>query len=180
MDFHEMIVKRRSIRRFKDNELNSDDVKLLLEAALIAPSSKMSRPWHFILVDDADMLQRLSETRAMGAGPIAKSCLAIVVCADSRLTGAWIEDATIAATYIQLQAQALGLGSCWIQVRDRFDKNGQSTDELIQELLHIPEEISVECVVVLGYPDEEKKPQNLDALLWERVHIGTWDSKDPS
>lgn len=174
MNFHDLIVNRRSIRKFKEQEISADEVKTIIEAGLLAPSSKMSRPWHFILVDDPETLQKISESRQMGAHAVAKCKLAVVVCADSRLTGAWIEDASIAATYIQLQAQALGLGSCWIQARDRFDANGEPTEEIIGSLLGIPEEISVECVVILGYPDEEKKPQNLEKLLWERVHVGKW------
>lgn len=169
-----MIIERRSIRRFKDTELSAEDVKSIVEAALLAPSSKMSRPWHFILVDDKETLSKMSECRPMGATPIAKCKLAFVVCADSTLTGAWIEDCSIAASYLQLQAQALGLGSCWIQIRDRFAADGSGADEIIGQILGIPEEISVECVVVMGYPDEEKKPQNTDKLLWERVHIGRW------
>lgn len=177
MSFHDLIVSRRSIRQFTDAELSADDVKEIVEAGLLAPSSKMSRPWHFVLVDDRNVLEQLSTTRAVGAMALAKCKLAIVVCADSRLTGAWIEDASIAATYIQLQAQAKGLGSCWVQVRDRFDAAGVSTDERVAEILGIPEEVSVECIVAIGYPAEEKKPQNIDKLLWERVHVGEWDSK---
>lgn len=174
MTFHDLIVNRRSIRQFDTKELSADDVKEIVEAGLLAPSSKMSRPWHFVLVDDPEVLERLSTTRSVGAHALAKCKLAVVVCADSRLTGAWIEDASIAATFIQLQAHDKGLGSCWIQVRDRFDAAGVPTDERIAEILGIPEEVSVECVVALGYPAEEKKPQNTDKLLWERVHVGKW------
>ena len=72
-------------------------------------------------------------------------------------------------------AQDLGLGSVWIQVRDRFDAEGVPADENIQGILGIPDTISVECVVAIGYPDEAKNPQNLEKLLWERVHIGGWN-----
>lgn len=174
MDFHDLLVNRRSIRKFEEKELSPDMVHTILEAALMAPSSKMSRPWHFVVVDDKDSLLKLSESRSAGASPVAKCTLAVVVGADSRLSDAWIEDCSIAATYIQLQAQALGLGSCWIQVRDRFDAQGQPTDERVREILGIPEEISIECIIVMGYPAEEKKPQNLEKLLWERVRIQKW------
>lgn len=174
-NLHDLLINRRSIRRFTDTQIPAEDVKLIMEAALMAPSSKSSRPWHFVLVDDRETLERLSQCRQAGAGPVAKATLAVVVCADSSLTGPWIEDSTIAATYIQLQAQDLELGSVWIQVRDRFDAEGIPADENIQGILGIPETISIECIVVLGYPDEKKNPQNTDKLLWERVHIGRWN-----
>lgn len=174
MNFSELIIGRRSIRRFTDKDISAEDARVIIQAALLSPSSKMSRPWHFILVEEKEVLEKLSETRAMGAAPIAACKLAVVVAADSSLTGAWIEDASIAATYIQLQAQALGLGTCWIQVRDRFDKNGDATDDKMRDILGVPENISIECVIVIGYPAEDKKPQNIDKLLWERVHIGKW------
>jgi len=104
------MTNRRSIRRFTQASIPAEDVKLIMEAALMAPTSKSSRPWHFVLVDDRNTLERLSQCRQAGSGPIAKCRLAVVVCADSSLTGPWIEDATIAATYIKLQAQDLGLG----------------------------------------------------------------------
>ncbi|MCX4258921.1 MAG: nitroreductase family protein [Muribaculaceae bacterium] len=174
-NLHDLMTNRRSIRRFTQASIPAEDVKLIMEAALMAPTSKSSRPWHFVLVDDRNTLERLSQCRQAGSGPIAKCRLAVVVCADSSLTGPWIEDATIAATYIQLQAQDLGLGSVWIQVRDRFDAEGVPADENIQGILGIPDTISVECVVAIGYPDEAKNPQNLEKLLWERVHIGGWN-----
>lgn len=173
-NLHDLLTNRRSIRRFSQDPIPADDVRLIMEAALMAPSSKSSRPWHFILVDDPVTLDRLSQCRQAGAGPIANCRLAVIVCADSSITGPWIEDASIAATYIQLQAQDLGLGSVWIQVRDRFDATGVPADEIIQGILGIPETISIECIVAIGYPDEKKNPQNLDKLLWERVHIGQW------
>ncbi len=174
-NMHDLLTNRRSIRRFTSDPIPAEDVRLIMEAALMAPSSKSSRPWQFVLVDDPDTLERLSQCRQGGAGPVAKCSLAVVVCADSSLTGPWIEDATIAATYIQLQAQDLGLGTVWIQVRDRFDAAGVPADENIQGILGIPETISIECIVAIGHPDEKKNPQNLDKLLWERVHIGQWN-----
>ncbi|MDE5646947.1 MAG: nitroreductase family protein [Muribaculaceae bacterium] len=173
-NLHDLLTNRRSIRRFTQDAIPHEEVKLIIDAELIAPYSKTSRTSHFVLVDDPVTLERLSQCRQAGAGPVAKCRLAVVVCADSSLTGPWIEDATIAASYIQLQAQDLGLGTVWIQVRDRFDAEGIPADENIQNILEIPETISIECIVAIGYPDEKKNPQNLDRLLWERVHIGKW------
>lgn len=173
-DFHQLLVNRRSIRRYTPQSIDPDHVRLLFEAALMAPTSKSSRPWQFIAVDDPEMLQKLSQCKTAGAMPIAKAPLAIVVAADPERSEAWIEDATIAAAYIQLQAADLGLGSCWIEVRDRYRTDGVPASDYIQELLQIPRTLPVVCVITVGHPDETRKPQATDKLLWEKVHLGQW------
>ena len=171
-EFHDMLFTRHSIRKYTDEPIDGEHVKLLLEAALLAPSGKSVRPWEFVVVEDKEVLAKMSECRPFGSGPVAKCKLAIVVCGDPGKTDVWVEDCTIAATYIQLQAEALGLGSCWIQMRGRFDKDNNDSADLIRELLDIPGEQQVECIIVLGHKDEERRPVDPDKLLWEKVHIG--------
>ena len=167
-----MLFTRHGIRKYTDEPLDGERVKLLLEAALLAPSGKSVRPWEFVVVEDKEVLAKMSECRPFGSGPVAKCKLAIVVCGDPGKTDVWVEDCTIAATYIQLQAEALGLGSCWIQMRGRFDKDNNDSADLIRELLDIPGEQQVECIIVLGHKDEVRRPVDPDKLLWEKVHIG--------
>ncbi|MCM1356555.1 MAG: nitroreductase family protein [Staphylococcus sp.] len=171
MDFHQLLVDRRSIRRYTNEKIDPESVKLILEAGLLAPTSKSSRAWQFVVVEDETMLMRLSECKPMGATPIARCPLAIVVAVDSTATEPWIEDASVAASYMQLQAAALGLGSCWIQIRDRYAADGMPSDEYIREALGIPETCPVVCVLTFGHKDEERKPQDVGKLKWENVHI---------
>ena len=171
-EFHDMLFTRHSIRKYTDEPIDGEHVKLLLEAALLAPSGKSVRPWEFVVVEDKEVLAKMSECRPFGSGPVAKCKLAIVVCGDPGKTDVWVEDCTIAATYIQLQAEALGLGSCWIQMRGRFDQDNNDSADLIRELLDIPGEQQVECIIVLGHKDEVRRPVDPDKLLWEKVHIG--------
>lgn len=173
-NLHELLVNRRSIRRYTSEPLKPEEVQLILEAGLLAPTSKSSRPWQFIVVEDREMLTRLAECKEAGAGPIARASLAIVVAADPTLSDPWIEDASIAAAYMQLQASDLGLGSCWIQVRDRYRADGVSANEYIQELLGMPETMPIVCVMTFGHKDEERRPVDTSKLLWEKVHIGQW------
>ena len=176
-DFHDLIVNRRSIRRYTDEEISPEDVKTILEAALMAPSSKSTRPWQFVVVEDSEVLEALSKCKESGAGPVAGCALAIVVAVDVEATDPWIEDASIAATYIQLQAQDLGLGSCWIQVRGRYTANDMESETYVQNLLEMPDTILPVCIITLGHKAEERKPQATDKLLWEKVHIGTWKER---
>lgn len=173
-NLHDLLVNRRSIRRYKPDALNPDDVKLILEAALLSPSSKSSRAWHLIVVEEPEMLERMSLCKQAGAAPIAKAPLAVVVAMDCSKDDAWIEDASVASTLMMLQAADLGIGSCWIEIRDRYQADGTPAQEVIQELLGIPETMPVVSVITFGYKDEERRPQDTSKLLWENVHLGAW------
>ena len=171
---HDLLVRRHSIRRYTDQPIDAKDVATILEAALLAPSSKSVRPWQFVVVEDKPTLEQLAACKTAGARPIAGASLAIVVCASTENTDMYIEDMSIAAAYIQLQATALGLGACWIQVRNRFAADGEDAESIVREILAIPEDIVVECIVTVGYPDENRNPVDTSKLLWEKVHIDKW------
>ena len=175
--FHDLITNRRSIRRYTDEEISADDVKTIMEAALMAPTSKSSRPWQCVIVEDSARLEALSKCKEAGAMPIAKAPLAIVVAVDVEASDPWIEDAAIAATYIQLQAQDLGLGSCWIQIRGRYTERDLESETYVQNVLDMPDTILPVAIITIGHPAEEKKPQNLEKLLWEKVHINEWKER---
>lgn len=170
--FHEMLFKRHSIRKYTDQPLSGEQVQTLLESALLAPTSKSTRAWEFVVVEDREMLARLAECKPFGAAPIAKCALAIVVCGDPGKSDVWVEDCSVAATYLQLTAETMGLGSCWVQIRGRFDKENNDAADLVRMLLDIPGEQQVECIITLGHKDEERRPVDPDKLLWEKVHIG--------
>lgn len=172
--FHQLLIDRRSIRRYKPEPLQPEEVKTILEAGLLSPTGKNCRAWHFVAVDDPDMLQRLSECKAAGAGPVAKCAMAVAVAVDITASSTWVEDASIAATNMMNQARDLGIGSCWIEVNGRLATDGTPAEDIVSELLGLPEQVQPLCIVTFGYPDEERKPQAVDKLLWERVHIGSF------
>lgn len=173
-NFHELLINRRSIRKYTGEPVDPEAVRLILEAALMSPSSKSIRPWQFVVVEDRDMLERLGRCKQSYATSIANAPLAVVVTADITKSEAWIEDASIAAVFMQLQASDLGLGSCWVEVRDRYGADGVPAEEYVREALGIPEEFGVLAIVSFGHKNEERRPIDPDKLLWEKVHIGTW------
>jgi nitroreductase len=177
-NLHNLLVCRHSIRKYTDQQVKPEDVQLILEAALLSPTSKSSRSWQFIVVEDKGVLVRMSECKPAGAMPLKGCAFAVVVCADPAKSDAWIEDASIAAEMMQLQAADLGIGSCWIQIRDRYASDSTPSQEIIQELLEIPETLPVVCVMTFGYPAEERRPVDTSKLLWEKVHVGTWKSAE--
>jgi len=170
--FHDLVINRRSYRKYTDELLSPDQVRLILEAALMSPAGKRKNPWHFVVVEDRDTLVALSKVKNMGAGPLASAALAIVVCADPEESDTWIEDCSIASLQMMLQCADLGLGSVWIQMRLRGDENGNTATYNIQQLLGIPANYEVLSAISIGHPNEERKPYDTDKLQWEKVHVG--------
>jgi len=171
---YNLLHLRRSIRKFQDKEVEKEKLEIILKSALLAPSSKGRRPWEFIAVTDKGLLDKLSKCREHSSKFLAGAPLGIVVVADPEACDVWIEDASIAATIIQLSAQDLGLGSCWIQVRERLHTEGEKAEDYIKELLGIPDKYNVECIVAIGYPAEEKKPYDENKLAYEKIHYNVF------
>lgn len=174
IDFHQLLFNRHSIRKYKTEPLDAESVKQILEAGLLSPSSKSSRPWQFVVVEDREKLIMLSKCKVAGALPIANAALSIVICADPEKSDVFVEDCSVAATFIQLQAAALGIGSCWIQIRERYDSNEDPAQNLIKDILNIPDFLQVVQVITLGISDENRRPVDPAKLLWEKVHLGVW------
>lgn len=173
-NFHDMLLRRHSIRRYTDQPIDAEHVRTIIEAALLAPSSKSQRPWQFVVVEDKEMLARLSELKVAGKLSLKNTGLAVVVTASPEKSDMFVEDCSVAALLMQLQAEALGIGSCWVQVRNRFTADGESSETYVQELLGIPYSQSVECIVTFGYSAETRRPVDPEKLLWEKVHLGEW------
>ena len=176
-NFSELIKNRRSMRKFTGEELSQEEVVTLIKAALMSPTSKRSNGWQFIVVDDKEILEELSHCKEQASSFIADAALAIVVTADPLASDVWIEDASIASILIQLQAEDLGLGSCWIQVRERSTASGISSDEFVHGVLDLPLQLQVLSVIAIGHKGMERKPFSEEHLQWEKVHINKFGGK---
>ena len=170
-EFKDLAQMRRSHRKFTDQELDAEDVKLILRAALMSPTSKSVRAWQFVVVDDKHDLEKLADAKDLGSQFLKDAPLAIVVLGDPVQNDCWVEDGSIAAISMQYQAEDLGLGSCWIQMRGRGLTDGTPADVVIRGILDIPENFNVLCIVAFGHKADERKPQNEDKLKWENVHV---------
>lgn len=170
--FSELISKRRSIRKFNDTPLSPEQVELILKAGLKSPTSKNAKPCHFIVVEDKDILQKLSESKKGSSKLLAGASLAIIVTADPLVSDVWIEDASIATIVMQLQIEDLGLGSCWIQIRERQTAIGTSSEEYVKDILDLPMQLQVLSILAIGNKIEAKAAIDDDNLQWEKVHIG--------
>ena len=130
-----------------------------------------------VLEKDKEMLKELSHCKEQASSFIADAALAIVVMADPLASDVWIEDAAIASIMIQLQAEDLGLGSCWVQVRERFTATGMPSDEFVHGILDIPLQLQVLSVIAVGHKGMERKPFNEEHLQWEKIHINKFGGK---
>lgn len=170
----ELLRKRRSTRKFTAEKIAPETIETIVEAALRAPSSRSINPWEFILVDDPEMLGKLSRAKQHGSEFLKNAPLAIVVCADCTKSDVWVEDCSIAAIIIQLTAVSLGLGSCWAQIRERQHDYEKTAESYVQELLGLPEHLKVECVLGIGHPAEKQRPVAADKLQQNKIKHNRW------
>lgn len=171
-NFHQLLIKRRSIRKFTGELLSPEETQRILEAALLSPTSKNSRPWEFVVVEDKEMLEKLSKCKPHGANFVADATLAVIVLGNPLESDVWVEDASIAAINMQMQAEDLNIGSCWVQIRNRDFTDGVPAAEYIGELFQIPMPLETLCVIAFGKKEKERRPNSTENLLWEKVHIG--------
>ncbi len=151
MSFIDLILTRRSIRRYENKDISEEVLHQILETGRQAPSAANRQPIHFVIVNDHAILKILCDTLL---SPFVKYApVAIFGCAvvKSLLTGKWaVIDTTIAMQNMVIAAWALEIGSCWI---------GACNEEKVKELLKIPDKWKMVALVTLGYPAEQPKPK---------------------
>ena len=175
--FKDIISKRRSCRAFVKKEIKSDDVRLILRAALMSPTSMGKQSWQFIVVDDNILLEKLADSKDRGADFLRSVAFAVVVLDSPIYNDCWIEDCSIAAFAMQLQATDLGIGSCWAQIRGRGLSDGTLSKDVIQGILNVPSNLEPLCIIGFGYKQNEKDPHDENSLKWENVQINKYKNR---
>ena len=170
MDILNTILARRSVRQYTAQPIPEETLNAILYAGLAAASSKNRRPWEFVLVRDRAMLDALGACRPGASNLLGKCTAAVVVCADAEAVDVWVEDCASAMTQMHLAADALGVGSCWLQVRLRKAEDGRDTAVVVRELLGIPAKYDVMAILTLGMPEAHPAPRKVDELLLEKIH----------
>ncbi|MDD1750896.1 MAG: nitroreductase family protein [Methanothrix sp.] len=165
----DILRNRRSIRRYRDREIETEKIERLMEAALRSPSSRGINPWRFFFITDRALLEKLSRAKENGSSFLKGARLGVVVCAAQGESDVWVEDCSIASIILQLAGCSLGLGSCWIQIRNRMHSSSLSSEDYIKQVLGIPENCNVESMIAFGYPDEDKKPVPKEQLEYEKI-----------
>ena len=170
MEILEIFKNRRSVRQYTGDEIPAEKLEKVLKAGLTSASGRAKRPWEFIVVKDKNTLQTMQNCRAAGAKMLAEADCAIVVIADPDKTDVWVEDSSIAMANMHLAADALGLGSCWIQGRLRDSADGISTETFLRNLLHFPSSYRLEAILSLGVPASHPAAYEDKDLPMEKIH----------
>jgi len=146
----DVVLSRRSIRRYEQKEIPKDVLDKILDAGRQAPSAANKQPWHFIVVSDLEIKKKLS--KGMFNRFIKNAPFTIVGCAHKDLiAGKWsIVSTTIALQNMVVAAWAMGVGSCWI---------GDFNEGKVKKLLSIPENWNIVALVSFGYPAEKPQPR---------------------
>ncbi len=171
MELMDAILKRRSIRQYTDEAIPADKMNRILQAGLIAPTSMNRKPCEFIVVQDKAMLKKLSQVKEYGSAMIADSNAAIVVIASEQKADTWIEDSSIALSYMSLAATDLGIGNCWCQVHLRTTGEGRDAENAVRQFLSLADEYRIVGILPLGIPAVEMKPHTWDEADFTKVHI---------
>lgn len=149
MEVFEALQTRRSIRKYKNLPVEKEKMDKILEAARISPSSSNKQQWKFVVVDDKKMIADFVAVAGSQAF-VGESAAILAVCAPRTGTMTCGQprntvDASIAASYIMIEAHELGLGTCWL---------GNFQQQPAKDMLGVPEDWDVVVLLTLGYPDE--------------------------
>lgn len=151
MNVSDAIRSRRSVRKYKSDPIPEEHVKLILEAAMSAPSACNTRPWEFVVVTNEEARKKLAQIHPF-AKHAAQSPAVVVVCAlpeaQGRVaSGFFPQDCGAAAQNMLLQAAELGYGTCWCGVYPK--------DKLVEAVRGALGVSSLPfCLITLGVPDE--------------------------
>ncbi len=153
------IMTRTSIRSWEDKAVPDELVDILLRAGMAAPTAVNRQPWHFVVLDQRDDIDRLANGR--GGGMVRKAPLAIVVCGDMNLAldgiarDYWVQDASAATENILLAANAVGLGAVWTGVYPIDERVKQ-----VKDALQLTDNLVPLCTILIGYPHEHPTPKD--------------------
>ena len=168
METIKAIMTRRSIRTWTSEPVTEGERKIILEAAMNAPSTADARPWHFVTMDDPAVIQQFTELG--GTEMLAESTYMVLVCGDASkevYPGFWPQDCSCAAQNMQLAAHDIGIGCVWIAIYPIGERV-----ETCRKVLDIPEHITPFALLAMGVPNEVLPPEKrYDA---ERLHHNGW------
>ncbi|MEN8232393.1 MAG: nitroreductase family protein [Thermodesulfobacteriota bacterium] len=165
------IFSRRSIRKYLDKAVPGEMLDDLLQAAMAAPSAVAKDPWHFIVVQDRETLNKIADILPSGK-MLRQATAAFIVCGDINKANIQAEsyllqDLSAATENILIAANILALGTCWLGIHPRKDRLSG-----IRQLFELPDNIIPMCGIAIGWPAE--KPEARTRYRNERVHIEKW------
>ncbi len=147
--FIDLVRSRKTCRRFTDEPLSEEEASLIVEAGDKAPSSRNLRPVRLVPVADVGRIRELALCKDHGSDALLTATFAVVVAADPSVCDVWIEDASLATIFMQMEAEDLGLGSCWVQVRLRTG-DGEPAEDRVRRAMGLDPSWKVLSIVAFG------------------------------
>lgn len=143
------IKKRRSVREFLAEKISEDKLQEIIKAAMCAPSASAVYPWDLVVVQKPETIEALSKATPWSAH-VKQAAAVIVVVGHEEDSREWVEDCSVVAEHLWLEAAEQGLAGCWTQIR-----GNENAEKEVKKLLNIPEAYRVLCLMPLGAPAQE-------------------------
>ena len=174
-ELFDVIRKRRTVRKFTEQEVSDEKIETLLELAMCAPSRLNRQPWHFVVIRDQELKRQLANQ--LRIHPYLESASAVIaVCAIPTLSPTWAMDASAAVENMLLGATAMGLGAAWVGSPDTV--MWDLLEETLHDALSIPIDVRIPALIALGHPAEERPPHGRhDRFDPLKVHYGRWEQR---
>lgn len=174
MELKNILNSRRSVRKFSPVKVEREKLERIAQMALQAPSSRNTRSTRLVIVEQKEILEKLSTMRDYGAAFMKDAAAAILVVGDKEASDLWLDNCVITATILQLAVVDEGLASCWVHVNDRpclkAEPEGAKADDYVRELLDLPARYGILCAVALGYSDFQPAPlppyEGEERIMW--------------
>ena len=170
MDLLDVMLKRRSVRKYTDDEIPNEKMNKILQAGLLAPTSRNLKPCNFLIIENKEVLRKIGESKEHGAAFLKDAKKAIAVIGNSMIADTWIEDSSIALAFMHLMAAEQDVGSCWIQIRLRKNKDGELAEDIVRDILGLDDYNRIVGILALGIEDGHMKAYTLDDIDKDKVH----------
>ena len=168
MEFLDFLKQRRSYRKYTGEPVKKELLDQIVEAGLLAPSGR--KPEELIVVTDPELLTQLSQCRKAGSQMLEGAGACIIVLGDEDKTDVWVEDCSNVILTMHYMASSLGLGSCWIQGRNRISSTEESTEDYIRNMVDFPKNLRLEALLSIGHIDQTLPSKEVTEELLNKVH----------
>jgi len=169
METLKAIETRRSIRKFTSQKISNEKIETILKAAMYAPSAMNYQPWHFLVLEKREDIDKISRINPHAEVMLAAQA-AIIICGDSKAeinTDYLVQGCSAATQNALLTLHDLGLGGVWVSSYPNKD-----IIEGIQKYYGLPENIIPISIIAIGYPDEVKVSE--ERYHSDKIHKNRW------
>ncbi len=165
------IFKRRSVRKYTNQNVTDEQVELILRAAMAAPSARNAQPWEFLVVRSKDNFAKIMQVHPYSS-MLKEASVAIIVCGNAQReivigTGYWVQDCSASVENILVQVAEMGLGAVWLGVYPREERILG-----LRNIFGLPPHVIPLSIISIGYPAEEIAP--VDRFDIDKIHIEKW------